>query len=69
MRRSLAVNVGTLSVPVLDRGTELEPPPHDTPPPDKGAEFPDHPPKQTLALTRVSGPSWLESLRARHHGM
>src|SRR5260221_14443127 len=40
MQRSLAVNAGTPDTPEPDRGADLEPPPHDTPPPVEVAEPP-----------------------------
>ena len=55
---SLAVNAGTQATPVADHGADLEPQPHDTPPPpNEGAEPPTHqPPKQIRAPTKVEGP-------------
>ena len=59
--RSLAVNTGTLAIPILDQGAVLEPLPHDMPVPNKGVESPDHhPSEQSQAPTEVRGP--LESL-------
>ena len=60
-QRSLAVDTGTLAIPILDQGAVLEPPPHNMPVPNKGAESPDHhPSEQSQAPTKVGGP--LESL-------
>jgi len=44
------------------RGADLDPPPHDTPPPDGATEPPiNHPPKQIRGPTNEGGP--LEALR------
>src|SRR5712691_6216526 len=56
MQHSLAVNAGTPDTPEPDRGADLEPPPHDTPPPVEVAETPDHPPGQIRAPTDVGKP-------------
>jgi len=59
--RLLAVNTGTLAIPILDQGAVLELPLHDMPVPNKGMESPDHhPSEQSQAPTEVRGP--LESL-------
>jgi len=61
-QRSPAANTGTPDIPVPDHGADLEPQPHDTPPPPNGAaEPPIHqPPEQIQAPTSLGG--LLESL-------
>ena len=55
-QRSPAVNTTTPGILEPDRCADLVPPPHDTPPPDKGAEPPtDHLPIQTRAPTDAEG--------------
>jgi len=45
MQRPLAVDTETPAIPVPDHGTDLEPQPHDTPPPpNKAAEPPIYQP-------------------------
>jgi hypothetical protein len=62
MQRLPAVNIGTPKTPERDRGTDLDPPLHDTPPPDEAVEHPNHQSlEQIRAPTKVGGP--LESLR------
>jgi len=58
MQRSLAIDIETPAIPVPDHGTDLEPQPHNTPPPpNEGAEPSTHqPPKQIRAPTEVEGP-------------
>ena len=68
MQHALAVSAGTPAVPEPDRGADLEPQPHDTPPPNEAAEpYTQHLPEQNRAPTEVGG-RWSRS-RARHHGM
>ena len=65
-----AVNTGMSAIPIIDHGVILEPPPHDMPLPNKGAESLDHhPSEQSQAATKVGGP--LESLlgKASQHTM
>jgi len=62
MQCSPAVSAGTPASPVPDHSADLEPPPHDTPPPKEAAKPPIHqPPMQTQAPTEAGGP--MESLR------
>src|SRR5712691_12650969 len=62
MQHSLAVNAGTPATPKPeDHGADLDPPPHNIPPPNKATEYTDHLPQQIQAPTEVQGP--LESLR------
>jgi hypothetical protein len=65
MQCSLAVNSGTPAIPDLeDRGADWDPPLHDPPLPNKGAEPPTHlSPKQIRAPTDVGEP--MESLRGK----
>jgi len=58
MQHSLAVDTETLAIPVPEHGADLEPQPHDTPPPpNEGAEPPIYQlPKQVRAPTEVEGP-------------
>ena len=57
MQHSLAINIETPAIPVLDHGTDLEPQPHNTlPPPNEGAEPSTHQlPEQIQAPTEVEG--------------
>jgi len=56
-QRSQAVNAGTPASPVPEHGADLEPPPHDMPPPREAAKPPIHQsPMQTQAPTEVGGP-------------
>ena len=62
MQHLLAVNAGTPATPEPeDHGADLDPPPHNTPPPNEATEYTDHLPQQIQAPTEVQGP--LESLR------
>ena len=65
MQRSPVVNAGTPGIPEPeDHGADLEPPPHDLPPPDGAAEYPNHhSSEQIRAPTEVGGP--LEPLRGK----
>jgi len=56
MQRLLVVNAGMPETPEPDRGTDLEPPPHDTPPPVEVAEPPNHLPGQIRAPTDIGKP-------------
>ena len=62
MQRSPAVNAGTLAIPEPNHSANLEPQPHNTPPPDEGMKTStDHPPQQIRVPTDAGG--LLESLR------
>ena len=56
MQRLPAVNAGTPAIPEPEDGADLEPPPHDTSPPDEAVESPTQQlPEQIRGHTDVRG--------------